>query len=213
MEKKATIAAVKSTHLEVDFATKGIEAVSWYNVCKVFSAGDFVSVTSSSSKGTMGWIERIEADTVCLLIYKEKGNISTSSDDIEVSFVLILADLTDPLTVLQWYEFHVNWLKLATIPFLHTLSTLNADDSLSKADSVPWIGTHIIIMKLGSPLKGYIGIVKDVLRGQDTASSLKVVIQQEHLNPLSPFKMVVVDYDDVVEQRSVDESSLIRVDT
>ena len=73
---------------------------------------------------------------------------------------------------------------------------------------MPWISTRVIITKLGSPLKGYVGIVKDVLRGQDTASGLKIVIQLAHLNPSSPFKTTVVDYDDVVEQRSVNESSI-----
>ena len=80
--------------MEVDLATKeGIEVVSWYNVCKVFSAGDFVIVTSGPSRGTKGWVERIEGDTVYLLEYQEKGNVSTSSDNIKVSLILILADL------------------------------------------------------------------------------------------------------------------------
>jgi hypothetical protein len=86
-EKKAIIAAVTSTHLEVDLATnEGIETVSWYNVRKDFSTWDFVSVTSGPLRGTMGWVERITDDTVCLLEYKEKGNVSTSGDDINVSF-------------------------------------------------------------------------------------------------------------------------------
>ena len=67
---------------------------------------------------------------------------------------------------------------------------------------MPWIGTHVIIMKLGNGLKGYVGVVKDVLRGQDTASSLKIVIQLMSLDPSSPFQTTVVDYDydDIVEQ-------------
>jgi hypothetical protein len=92
---------------------------------------------------------------------------------------------------------------LTTVPFLHTSSTLNADDSLSKADSVPWIGTHVIITKVGNPFKGYMGVVKDVLRGQDTASGLKIAVQLAHLTPSSPFKTIVIDYDSIVEQRSV----------
>jgi len=66
---------------------------------------------------------------------------------------------------------------------------------------VPWISTEVIITKLGSPLKGYVGIVKDVLRGQDTATGLKIVVQLTHLDPSSPFRTTVVDYDDVVEKR------------
>ena len=109
---------------------------------------------------------------------------------------------------LQRYEFHVNWLKLTTVPFFLTSSTLKADDSLSKADSVPWIGTRVIITKLKSPLKGFEGVVKDVLRGQDTASGLKVAIQLAHHDPSAPFKTTIVDYDDVVEQKSVNDLHL-----
>jgi hypothetical protein len=88
-EKEATIAAVKSTHLEVDLATnEGIEAVSWYSVRKFFSAGDFVSVMSGPLRETRGWVERIVDDTADLLEYKEEGNVSTSGD-IKVSFILI----------------------------------------------------------------------------------------------------------------------------
>jgi hypothetical protein len=104
-------------------------------------------------------------------------------------------------------------LKLTTVPFFNASSTLKADDSLSKADSVPWIGTSIIITKLGSPYKGYVGTVKDILRGQNTASGLKINIQLAHISPSTPFKFqtVIVDYDDVVEQWLVNESPLISV--
>jgi hypothetical protein len=57
------------------------------------------------------------------------------------------------------------------------------------------------ICNYGSPLKEYVGIVKDVLHGQDTASGLKMAIQLVHLNSSAPFKTTVVDYDDVVEQK------------
>jgi hypothetical protein len=70
---------------------------------------------------------------------------------------------------------------------------------------VPWIGTNVIITKPGSPLKGYVAVVKDVLRGQVTASGLKIIIQLVHYDPSAPFRTTVVDYDDVVEQRSVDD--------
>lgn len=83
-----------------------------------------------------------------------------------------------------------------------------ADDSLSKTDCVPWIGTPVIITKHGSALKGYLGVVKDVLRGQDTASGLKIAIQLTRYDPSSPFRTTVVDYDDVVEQRSVNDLHL-----
>ena len=93
-EKEATIAAVKSTHLEVDLMTnEGIVAVSWYNVRKVISVGDFVSVTSGPLKGTMGWVERIAEDIAYFIEYKEEGNLSTSSDGIKVRFIPIPVDV------------------------------------------------------------------------------------------------------------------------
>jgi hypothetical protein len=73
---------------------------------------------------------------------------------------------------------------------------------------VPWISTHVIITKLGSPLKGYVGVVKDVLRGQDTASGLKIVIQLSHFDPSAPYKTLIFDYDDVVERKSVNDLHL-----
>jgi hypothetical protein len=75
------------------------------------------------------------------------------------------------------------------------------NDFLSKTDSVPWIGTNVIITKQGNPFKGYVGIVKNVICSQDTASGLKVVVQLTHLNPLAPFKITVIDYDDVIKQQ------------
>ena len=62
---------------------------------------------------------------------------------------------------------------------------------------MPWIGTNVIITKPGSPIKGYVGVVKDVLRGQDTASGLKIDIQLVHLNdsihrPLSGEQLLIM---------------------
>ena len=89
--KTATITAVKSTHLEVDLATdEGIQVVSWYNVRKVFSTRDFVSVTSGPLKGTMGWFLEIVDDIVTLQEYDEKGNLNKEP---KVSFILTPADI------------------------------------------------------------------------------------------------------------------------
>ena len=96
-----------------------------------------------------------------------------------------------------------------TVPFFHTsTSSSKADNSLSKADCVPWIariGAHVIIMKLGNVYEGYVGTVKDVLRGQDTASGLKLSIQLQHLDPSAPFKSIIVDHNDVVKKGSVND--------
>jgi Early transcription elongation factor of RNA pol II, NGN section len=89
--KTATITAVELTHLLVDLATdEGIQAVSWYNVRKVFSTRDFVSVTSGALKGTMGWFLEIVDDIVTFQEYEEKGNLN---QDPKVSFILTPADV------------------------------------------------------------------------------------------------------------------------
>ena len=92
---------------------------------------------------------------------------------------------------------------MTAVPFFHASSEVKTDDFLSKADSVPWVGTAVIITKQGNPLKGYVGVVKNVLHGQDTASGLKLAIQLAHLDPSAPFRTTVIDYDDVVERWSV----------
>ena len=71
--------------------------------------------------------------------------------------------------------------------------------------STAWINTHVIITALGSPLKGYVGVVTDVLPGQDTVSGLRIAVQLAHYDPSSPFKKMTFDYDDVVEERSVSQ--------
>jgi hypothetical protein len=92
--KEGKIAAVESNYLEVELATnEGTEAVSWYNVRKVFSTGQFVTVMSGPSRGMRGWVERITDGTVYLLVYKEEGNVSTSFDDTMVSFILPLISM------------------------------------------------------------------------------------------------------------------------
>jgi hypothetical protein len=71
---------------------------------------------------------------------------------------------------------------------------------------VPWLGTHVVITKHRSPLKGYSGVVKDVLRGRATPSDLRIVIQLTHLNPSNPFQSEIFDYDEVIEKSLVNLS-------
>ena len=52
------------------------------------------------------------------------------------------------------------------------------------------------------------GVVKDVLCGQDTASGLKIALQLEHVVFSSAFKRIVVDYDSVVKKLSVKDLHL-----
>jgi hypothetical protein len=70
---------------------------------------------------------------------------------------------------------------------------------LFRRDHVPWIGISVTITQIGNPLKGYSGVVKNVLRGQQTVSGLKIEMQLAHLDPSSPFRTVLVDHDHIVE--------------
>lgn len=60
-------------------------------------------------------------------------------------------------------------------------------------------------------MKGYQGIVQTVLCGQLTESGLRVVARLTHLNPSSPYKTMVLNYDDVIEVQYVDFGYLCRV--
>jgi hypothetical protein len=64
---------------------------------------------------------------------------------------------------------------------------------------VPWVGTAVLVAKVKHPLKGYRGLVKNVLCGQETTSGLQVKVQLSHLDPAAPFKTMVFAYDDLVE--------------
>ncbi|KAF8235247.1 hypothetical protein L208DRAFT_1258056, partial [Tricholoma matsutake] len=70
-------------------------------------------------------------------------------------------------------------------------------------DPIPWIRTTILVSKPGHAMKSYQGIVKTVLCKQPTKSGLHLVVQLAHLDPSCPYKMVVLNYDDVVEAQYV----------
>jgi hypothetical protein len=52
-------------------------------------------------------------------------------------------------------------------------------------------------------MKGYQGIIKTVLCKQPTKSGLHLVVQLTHLDPSCPYRMVVLNYDNVVEAQYV----------
>jgi len=67
-----------------------------------------------------------------------------------------------------------------------------------KVDQNPWLNVCVMVVKPG-PHKGYKAVIKNILPGQATFDKLRLEIQFLHLDPSSPFKTVIVDYDDVVE--------------
>jgi hypothetical protein len=94
--------------------------------------------------------------------------------------------------------------KVTTPPFLHRQPIDSTNTVLARPDQVPWIGTLVILNKVGHPMKGYSAIVTNVLCGQKTLSGLQIVARFTHMDPTAPFTTVVVDYDDVVEAKYVE---------
>ena len=58
-------------------------------------------------------------------------------------------------------------------------------------------------------MKGYRGVVKNVLCKQSTKSGLHIAAQLAHLDPSCPYKEVILDYDDIVEAKYVDFGYLL----
>ena len=90
-----------------------------------------------------------------------------------------------------------------TTPFLHAPPSSGLGKH-SLNDPIPWINTSILVVKPGHAMKGYQGVIQTVLCNQNNASGLRVVAQLTHLNPSCLYKMVVLDYDEIVEAKYVD---------
>jgi len=91
-------------------------------------------------------------------------------------------------------------LKIGVTPYPPTPHTLGSTGHFFKANQDPWVNVHVMVVKSG-PHKGYRAVIKNVLPGQATFSKPRLEIQFLHLDPSSPFKTVIVDYDDVIESR------------
>ena len=50
-------------------------------------------------------------------------------------------------------------------------------------------------------MRTYLGIVKNVLISQQTPSGLKLQIQPTYIDPNTSFRLLTLDYDNVVEAR------------
>jgi hypothetical protein len=107
------------------------------------------------------------------------------------------------LISLQVNQVHVNCLKItdAASVYGRNIPRSNKWAGLMEHNDVHWIGTNVLITGKGNPMKGYQGIIKDVLCGQTTKSRLRIAVQFTHLNPAAPFKTVLVDFDEVVDAK------------
>ena len=96
-------------------------------------------------------------------------------------------------------EAHIKLLKRAVVP--HVLGTHpQPSNAIPRSERIPWINTAVIVTGRHS-MRTYPGIVKNVLTGQQTASGLKLQIQPTYMDPNLPFRLITLDYDNVVEAR------------
>ena len=100
-------------------------------------------------------------------------------------------------TCMKHFEAHVNGVKLSKPPFLHESQQPESSES-ERRDYMPWIGTKVLVCKVGHARKGYHGVVRGVLPRQPTFSGLRVQVRFTHISPDGMCEETL-DYDDVVE--------------
>ena len=83
------------------------------------------------------------------------------------------------------------------MPFLLALHPLSPSDvadltHLMPSDQVPCIRTTVLVATVKHLLKGYQGVVKNVLCSQETMSGLQVEVQLSHMDPTALFKTMIM---------------------
>ena len=99
----------------------------------------------------------------------------------------------------QTFQVQINVLKHSDAPNVLGLHLKHAG-VIPPSERVPWINVEIVTAR-GHPMKGYPGIIKDVLCNQPTPSGLRVLVQITSLDSTAPHRNITLDYDHVVEAR------------
>lgn len=99
----------------------------------------------------------------------------------------------------QRFDAQVNLLKPIDEPF--SFATQSPSLRIPPSDPIPWIGAEVVIVQPKHALKGYQGVVKDVMCNQATPSGLRVQIQLTALCSAAPFERLTLDYEAVVEAK------------
>lgn len=98
------------------------------------------------------------------------------------------------------FETKINFLKHSDVPHILGVHATKHAGMIPHSERIPWIDVEILITR-GHAMKGYSGIIKDVLCNQPTPSGLRVIVQITSLDPTAPFRRITLDYDHVVEAR------------
>lgn len=198
-KKEGTITAMQMMHAEVELASgEGTISVPLHDLRKVFVAGDSVSIRGGALNGRTGLVVRVNGDIAYIVDKSLEGGMPHIHGSDSIQVFLIRYKLKYFLTCLQEFEVHVNLLRIAIAPYFPTPHPMSSTSYISKVNWVPWLDIPVTIIKAG-PHKGHSAVVKNVLPGQTTSSNLRLEIQFLHIDPSSPFKIITVDYDDVVE--------------
>jgi len=183
----------------VDLTTQeGIMNALWLDIRKVFREGDYVEITGGMYQGQTGWVISPPNDfqVVSIVFHEEKETLLSDRIMMEVCRILKFFTL---YSCSPQIEVHVNLLKHAAVP--RVLGTHpHPSNAIPGSERIPWINTAVIITGRHS-MRTYPGIVKSVLTGQQTPSGLKLQIQATHIDPNAPFRLLTLDYDNVVEAR------------
>ena len=176
---------------------EGTVVVPWMAICKVLHIGDFIEVTGGLHKEQKGWVDEVDLRTQVANIIRMVDEETSFSDNVEVRPIL---NENPPCSYsLQTFQVNIILLKHSDVPTLLGQHPKHAG-AISSSEQVPWINLEIIITH-GHPMKGYPGVIKDVLCNQRTPSGLQVVVQITSLDSTAPFKHITLDYDHVVEAR------------
>jgi ribosomal protein L24 len=205
----ATISILRTD--SVDVTTKeGIVNVPWLDIRKIFHEGDYVEITGGMYQGQTGWVVKTDyVQEQAGLVKTWYGNhvatiiLQCEEKEALLSGMEVCQILESTVTALGscslQIEAHINLLKHAVVP--HVLGTHpRPSNAIPLSERLPWINTAVFVSGRHS-MRTYPGIVKNVLTGQQTASGLKLQIQPTHMDPNLPFRLITLDYDNVVEAR------------
>jgi hypothetical protein len=165
------------------------------NPHKMPSIGDCVIIKKEGHryKGHMGTVVKLINDNFQAIVqYNTNLNSNGSSVTGVFSYIDIAAVDNSCVTI--------NFIYIDT----YICSSLHANTGLSnssfKAMTKDLICRHVIIQKIGHPLKGHRGTIVDTINNHSEAASggFNIIVQDNNYNPNTPYSKNVFAYNEVV---------------
>ncbi|KAF8973571.1 hypothetical protein BDZ97DRAFT_1751601 [Flammula alnicola] len=183
-EKEGRLKVVEAYYAEVELAEEGVHRVPWYDIRKNIAVGQFVRVSSGPNLGNTGWVIEVVGEVASVVDKIAEGEIKSSEHS----------------NAMKLMEVNLNWLNITEPPHQQRAPQLPSSNiNFARSRRHPWCGLNIIVSKTHHPHKGSTGEVKEVLSGQSTVTGIKLDVQLTRYDPSSPFRRILVDYDDVIE--------------